>query len=211
MKIFQSLIKIYPNEYIINSNLGTLYELNGFNDSALKYIEKSILINPNSHNKSEWLHENILKTKLQSNINLRNIKFTDSLSLDKNGTYSEKVGQVFHQLTERLQFSKVGDLYVAKIFEELGDFYYKQYSIKYGLLYYTIAYEYSDHKWSDLLEKINNAKIACKKAEINSNNRKIRKYGMQPFDTEIEQQRRAVSTFKPFIVKEIEMIDYENL
>lgn len=62
--ILASLVLKYPNEYNINANLGTTYELLGKNDLALFYIAKSIKIDPNSHHGSEWLHLNILKEKL---------------------------------------------------------------------------------------------------------------------------------------------------
>jgi tetratricopeptide (TPR) repeat protein len=63
-KILSTLVVKHPTEYNINANLGTVYELQGKNQLALAYIGKAMLISPESHYGSEWLHINILKRKL---------------------------------------------------------------------------------------------------------------------------------------------------
>jgi hypothetical protein len=61
--ILEDLYKKYPNEYNINANLGTVYELLGNNVKALSFIQKAIAIDKHSHHGSEWIHENILLKK----------------------------------------------------------------------------------------------------------------------------------------------------
>jgi len=66
IKIYTSIEKSNPNRYSTASNLGTLYELIGDNVNALKWIEKSLKINKDSHKHSEWIHVNILKSKVNN-------------------------------------------------------------------------------------------------------------------------------------------------
>jgi tetratricopeptide (TPR) repeat protein len=58
------LEKTHPEEYNILANLGTVYELQGNVKFALLYITKAVQLSPESHYGSEWLHINILKSKL---------------------------------------------------------------------------------------------------------------------------------------------------
>lgn len=63
--ILEPLVKRNPNEYSMAANLGTVYELSGELDSALKYISKGLKLNPNSHGGSEWIHVELLKAKIK--------------------------------------------------------------------------------------------------------------------------------------------------
>ena len=62
--IFEKLVVKYPNEYALQANLGTTYELMGDNKAALKHIKKGLELNPNSHEGSEWIHVKILEAKI---------------------------------------------------------------------------------------------------------------------------------------------------
>ena len=46
----------HPDEYKLASNLGTAFELVGELDSALKYINYGMELNPDAHEGSEWVH-----------------------------------------------------------------------------------------------------------------------------------------------------------
>jgi tetratricopeptide (TPR) repeat protein len=63
-RILLLLIAKHPNEYNLNANIGTVYELLGKNELALQYINKAMIIDPNSHYGSEWIHIKILEQKL---------------------------------------------------------------------------------------------------------------------------------------------------
>src|SRR6187431_1424119 len=54
--VFQEIERIVPSLYATAANLGTVYELLGDNESALKWISKAVEIDPASHENSEWLH-----------------------------------------------------------------------------------------------------------------------------------------------------------
>ncbi|MBB1193759.1 hypothetical protein DNC80_08775 [Flavobacterium sp. SOK18b] len=64
LQLYFSIEKTNPNRYSTASNIGTIYELIGENEKALKWINKSIKINPKAHKESEWLHSKILEAKI---------------------------------------------------------------------------------------------------------------------------------------------------
>lgn len=68
-KIYFFIENMNPNLYTTASNLGTLYELVGTADSALIWIKKSVKLNPNSHEGSEWIHIKILEFKITNSQN----------------------------------------------------------------------------------------------------------------------------------------------
>ncbi len=140
LTILAELYKHYPNEYQIASNLGTAYELNGKNDSALKYIKRGLQLNPNDHEDSEWIHIKILETK-------QKLK-TDPSYLDKHSVLelSEKQkndslvrNQLNIQLQERVPFSPGPDAIMASLFNDLGDLSANLRSIEYARAYYQIS------------------------------------------------------------------------
>lgn len=64
-QVYREIERLAPNRYQTASNLGTVYELLGQNDSALVWIRKAVELNPDSHDGSEWIHIKILKWKLR--------------------------------------------------------------------------------------------------------------------------------------------------
>lgn len=127
LTILQNLIKGHPNEYNINANLGTAYELNGKPDSALKYIRRGVKLNPNSHEGSEWIHVKILEAKLKME------KYPDylkdhsilDLSLDINKDHTEEHihirDELAWQLKERIAFVKDPDPVVANLLFDMAN------------------------------------------------------------------------------------------
>ena len=117
-----------PGKYSVAANLGTAYELAGDNEKALKWISTGISRNADSHLGTEWLHEAILKAKLdaakrQANAPIPRIlnvpERTDKHTLIEVGGKSynaEQVQKALHyQLHERLAFVKPKDPYVADL------------------------------------------------------------------------------------------------
>lgn len=168
LEIFQWLHKNHPEEYQIVSNLGTLYELNGEVDSAYKYIEKGMQLNPNSHYGSEWVHLSILHAKQQMAIDpnwIYNHKVLNmaagseilrdyDLDLYRKALNAEDelepkieamvlVEGVVHQLKERIPFTPYNDIILANVLAELGDVLRKEISIEYAYVSYRMA-EYYD-------------------------------------------------------------------
>jgi tetratricopeptide (TPR) repeat protein len=129
LKLYRNIEKIKPNRYSTASNLGTLYELMGENQKAYQWIKKSIEINPESHNGSEWLHLRILEAKIKKMKNvsgefLINTDFGDSvvpqtkLSKKELETLSKAV---YYQVNERMSFIKPKDEIISVLLFELGN------------------------------------------------------------------------------------------
>lgn len=129
LSLYLRIEKLKPNRYSTASNLGTLYELMGNNKEALKWINKSITINPKSHNGSEWLHSRILEAK----INGKNFYGTQFLLGTDFGNEVRPVSQLdtiqlnkldrslYYQLNERISFIKPKDTIVSILLFELGN------------------------------------------------------------------------------------------
>ncbi|MBS7333273.1 MAG: tetratricopeptide repeat protein [Weeksellaceae bacterium] len=134
-KDYQKAIDLYlkiekenPNQYSTASNLGTAYELIGDNKNALKWIERALELNPNSHEKSEWIHVNILKYKLgQLDLTTKNLINTDFGTEDFPKTNLSKqdleqlLTQMYFQLNERRSFVAPKDEIVAQLLFDYGN------------------------------------------------------------------------------------------
>lgn len=154
-KIYIEIEKLEPNLYTTASNLGTLYELEGQNDSALFWIKKSIQLNPNSHNGTEWIHVKILEFKNSETNNYEK----SILGLDfGNDNIPKKIERskisaygLFYQLRERLNFIKSNDKIMGSLFFDLGNLVAHQYGIKRSLEFYKKAVKFGFH--SPIMEK----------------------------------------------------------
>jgi len=143
LEILSELYKHYPNEFQIASNLGTAYELNGQNDSALKYIKRGLQLNPHDHEGSEWIHVKILETKQKLKADPGYLNTHSILELnDKQKKDSAVRNQLDIQLKERVPFSPGPDAIMASLFNDLGDLSANLRSIEYARAYYQIAKEY---------------------------------------------------------------------
>ncbi len=143
LDILIQLSKHYPDEYQIAANLGTAYELSGNNKKALQFIKRGMELNPDSHEGSEWVHLNVLETKL----NMVN----DSLYLSKHSVLNlseeDKKDslirqQIMIQVRERFPFSPGPNQIMASIITDLGDCYANTASIEFAKTLYTIAKKY---------------------------------------------------------------------
>lgn len=127
--IYLEIEKIKPNRYSTASNLGTVYELLGENQNAIKWIQKSIQIDPKSHKSSEWLHVKILEAKIKGesyitsdfllNTNFGTKKYpTSNLT---NGELLLLRNALYYQLNERVSFIEPKDKIIAELLFELGN------------------------------------------------------------------------------------------
>ncbi len=161
-KVYQKLNKQQPNSYSIASNLGTLYELMEHPDKALYWIKKSMTLNPQSHNGSEWVHVKILEYQLnpQQETSILSLDFgIDSVPHNvKNINLSKTEEHIVHQLRERLKFVKAPNYAVGNIYFDLGNIIYQKGFKHFALESYEEAQRFGFS--SDLLAK----RIAlCKK------------------------------------------------
>jgi len=130
--LYLEIEKMKPNRYSTASNIGTAYELIGNNQKALEWIKKSIQIDKESHNGSEWLHVKILEAKIKGDAYITssfliNIDF----GLDEKPITNlspEELAQLekalVYQLRERMSFIKKQDKIVALLLFELGNVFY---------------------------------------------------------------------------------------
>lgn len=128
-KLYLNIERIKPNRYSTASNLGTLYELMGENQKAYYWIKKSIEINPESHNGSEWLHLKILEAKIK---NLTDVsgQFLLNTNFGTKGVPETKLSEkeidelaksVYYQVNERISFIKPKDKIISVLLFELGN------------------------------------------------------------------------------------------
>lgn len=154
IELYKKIEKEEPNRYSTASNIGTAYELIGNNAEALRWIEKAVKINPNSHYGSEWIHINILKAKMKGGklINSRfligndfgNGKFPESER--GNGELFVLRKQLYYQLNERVSFVKPKDKIVAQLLFDLGNISYLMQEKEEAAENYKMAKEYGFNK-----------------------------------------------------------------
>ncbi|MCA6364201.1 MAG: hypothetical protein IM638_14280 [Bacteroidetes bacterium] len=181
LRILFLLSAAHPREYIIAANLGTAYELAGQNDSALKWIEYSLTLNPNAHEGTEWVHTDILKAK----INLAK----DPQWLDKNhvlninrkdfglsifGKDPAKVklyntlNAIYIQLNERLPFTSPGDMIMGDICADAAQI-IENTSIEVGMAWWKLAQEFGTPAVSpDPAQRISKLREAGSKIPLQS-------------------------------------------
>ena len=128
IKKLLALNQRHPDKYSIASNLGTAYELNGENEKALKWITKGIKRDPNSHYGTEWLHQLILKLKIEESKDKkilqtkRAIPLPLKFNLDDNININNQTHTILdihkaidYQLKERLIFVKPKNKIIADL------------------------------------------------------------------------------------------------
>lgn len=176
--LLKKLDESHPNEYPVNANLGVAYELIGKIDSAYYYTEKSIRINPNSHEGTEWLHLLILKAndKVKTDpayfyshyitdevISLSGLPIKDFMKLKidtsqgapadiaKGWAVAQMLRAFEHQLQERVIFVKPTNTVVANLLFTLADFYTADVDYIAARQIYLLAKKY-DPKFAQLCE-----------------------------------------------------------
>lgn len=141
--ILEQLSEKYPNEYQIAANLGTAYELDGNVKKALKFIKRGIELNPDAHNGSEWVHVNLLETKLKLKQDGTYLANHSVLNLSEEQKKSTSVrDQLMIQIRERFPFCKGPDPIMASLLVDLGDCYANTTSIEFAKAAYEIAQHY---------------------------------------------------------------------
>jgi len=127
--LYKKIEKLQPDRYSTASNMGTAYELIGNNEEALRWIEKSVKINPSSHFNSEWIHINILKAKIKGEKNITS-QFLIGKDFGKETLPKSNMGrkdlyafreELYYQLNERISFVKPKDKIVAQLLFDLGN------------------------------------------------------------------------------------------
>ncbi|TCZ72160.1 tetratricopeptide repeat protein [Flaviaesturariibacter aridisoli] len=127
--LYLDLERRKPGRYSTASNLGTVYELLGKNDSALLWIRRAVAIDPKSHRGSEWIHVNILEAKAAGNANPSTSDLLDAdLGRDAKPRWTAAGRSpwtldeaIFYQLNERMSFLAPPDPVIGRLLFELGN------------------------------------------------------------------------------------------
>lgn len=170
IKLYLEIEKMKPGRYSTASNIGTAYELIGDNENALKWIKKSVEIDPKSHYESEWIHVKILEAKIDSqkpinSLSLINTDFgTDSLpktNLSKEAL-TNLGDALYFQLNERISFIKPKEKIIAKLLFDLADITFLSSDYHDAISIYDMAKEYG----------FDSTKVEMRKVAISIDNRK---------------------------------------
>jgi tetratricopeptide (TPR) repeat protein len=179
LSILQALYQLYPQEYNIMSNLGTVYELNGQNQEALTLIKQGVKLFPQGHQGSEWFHVKVLEAKLtqakdptwlfshqvlnlgihEPSIKYRAVNQEDGVNLDELFTplYHRNLQLLKHvkyQLHERIPFTAAPDLLLANVLNELADALAVEFSIEEAYIFYQMALAYDPADTYQVREKV---------------------------------------------------------
>lgn len=148
--LYKKIEKLEPGRYSTASNMGTAYELSGDNTKALHWVRRALQINSDSHHRSEWIHINILKTKLQGNQHITSAFLTGQDFGNGKMPVSKLSGeelfvlrkQLYYQLNERISFVKPNDKIVALLLFDLANISYLMGERADALETYAIAKDY---------------------------------------------------------------------
>lgn len=151
-QIFLDIESVAPNRYTTAANLGTTYELLGDNDNALKWIQKAVAINPQSHKGSEWIHVNILQAKIKGKaFHTSDYILKTSFGNDKipksNLSRSELEtlhDHILYQLNERVHFIEPKNTIIAELLVALADTAYLLEQYSGAVINYELAQQYGN-------------------------------------------------------------------
>ncbi len=127
IKVLLQQEKLHPNRYETATNLGAAYELSGDIPQATRWIARGLQLNPESHHGTEWLHLAILNAKAATKKDRRWLEtngiLDQELDLAQPASRQRAKHALVIQLSERLQFIKADDPFVADLFYTLGSIY----------------------------------------------------------------------------------------
>ena len=152
-EIFVRLVQRNPNEYSMVANLGTAFELSGELDSALKYISKGLKINPKSHFGSEWIHLELLKTKIKRKKSkyyiIKNSILSKELLESKRDTSKQRwreskvLNNIYRQVRTRAAFTPAPNEVIWNLLLSAGEFAQKHDTYENALLAYAYSKKYA--------------------------------------------------------------------
>lgn len=137
VRLFVEMERIFPGRYETAANLGTALELMGRDRLAVRWIRIGMRRNPDSHQRTEWLHARILEAKIAlaadpnalEGRSVAGVTFEATTVPPLPMTYPpgndgkpvkphELDQALYYQLNERLQFVKPKDAVVANLLED---------------------------------------------------------------------------------------------
>ncbi|HEV7406148.1 MAG TPA: tetratricopeptide repeat protein [Chthoniobacteraceae bacterium] len=154
----------HPGNAAVASNLGTVYELLGENEKALKWIKKGIERNPKDHAGTEWLHVRILTAKVALAKDPKWLEAHRVLepyvdygqeahpSTSNPAKAKERSRALAYQLKERLEFVKAPEPIVGELLFSLANELTLSGAVEPAVGVYELAAEYEPMQ-ADLLKK----------------------------------------------------------
>jgi tetratricopeptide (TPR) repeat protein len=158
LEILLRIEREHPGLYATAANLGTLYELRGDNELALRWIKEGIRRNDASHYRTEWLHVKILEAKIAMTKDPKWLESHSVLGLDfgdeatpvepsaKIDGWDRTLGDVRqaleYQLEERMQFVDPPDVIVGDLLTDLGNVNSITLAVEYAIPVYELALTY---------------------------------------------------------------------
>ncbi len=188
IKLYLEIEKTNPNRYSTASNIGTAYELIGQNENALKWIKKSVELEPKSHHNSEWIHIKILEAKIKGE-QFYTTKFLLKTEFGKDTLPKSKLTTkqlqdlsiaLYYQLNERISFVKPKEKIVAQLLFDLGNVSFLLENYKDALAIYEQAKRYG-YKDKLIVQRIEQTKIQIKKALKQNLNSRIDTQNKSPY------------------------------
>lgn len=153
--------RLRPGAYVTAANLGTAYELEGDDRTALRWIREGIRRNPDAHDGTEWLHVRILTAKLAQATDSRWLAGHSVLGIDfgaaaipkrpsqlpagndgKAVTLVQLNEALWYQLEERYQFVRPPDPIVAALLLEWANLQFRTESLEAAAAFYREAIRY---------------------------------------------------------------------
>mgnify|MGYP000881321941 CR=1 FL=1 len=143
LPMLENLQRLHPKEYSINANLAVAYELDGQLEKALSFLKYSLRLDPYSHQRSEWVHEQILIAAILARQQPENFAQQSIFTLPKGAT-EEIAAQIAYQLQERVPLTPSPNPLLSKVLEETAQYFRQNVSLEWAIEYYAMAIGYSN-------------------------------------------------------------------
>jgi len=143
IELLEDAEKRFPGRAVVAANLGTVYELMGRDEEALRWIREGVRRDPEEHQGSEWLHVKILEAKLALEQDPRWLETHTVLGVEfgtgelprmpssmpagetgKSRTTIAVNDAIEYQLLERTTFVRPPDPIIADLYAARGDLAY---------------------------------------------------------------------------------------
>ncbi|HUR38603.1 MAG TPA: hypothetical protein VM222_03880 [Planctomycetota bacterium] len=165
IEILESIEQFHPGEYMVASNLGTAYELNGDVARAHHWIAEGMKRYPDVHQQTEWLHLRILEVKRELAKDPNWLQTRSVLDFDFGNEVVPKLPPVWgkmgeervlqalrYQLHERLAFVSPPEPIVGELIGVYADYAALKWPVEYVIPLYDLALSFKPTR-SELLEK----------------------------------------------------------